>query len=266
MKPAAFDYHAPESVDEALELLADEAVESRVLAGGQSLVPMMNFRLAVPEALVDLRRIEELRYLRIGADGALEVGARTTQAELLRDPAVTTGWPLLHDGVTHIGHPQVRSRGTVCGSLAHHDPHGELPALALALGATITVAGPAGRRQIAAEDFFVSFYEVALEPGELVVEARFPAPPAGSGWSFREIARRHGDFALVGVACLVTPAQTRLVVFGAAERPLLLADPSEVAAAVRPLDDLHASAEYRRQVAVLLAGEALAEARERADG
>jgi carbon-monoxide dehydrogenase medium subunit len=265
VKPARFAYHAPEGVDEALALLADEAVESRVIAGGQSLVPMMNFRLAVPEALVDLRRIEALRHLRVGAGGGLEVGAMVTQAALLRDSAVQEGWPLLHEGVLHIGHPQVRSRGTVCGSLAHHDPHGELPALALALDATITVAGPSGRRQIAADQFFVSFYEVALEPGELVVEARFPAVPAGAGWAFREIARRHGDFALVGVACLVAPgAATRLVVFGAAERPLLLTDPGQVAAAVRPLDDLHASAEYRRAVAVELAGEALAEAEERA--
>jgi len=235
VKPAAFAYHAPRHLDEVLALLADDGVESRVLAGGQSLVPMMNFRLAVPEALVDLRHVAELHYLRVAADGALEIGAGTTQAQLLRDPEAQAGWPLLVDGVRHVGHPQVRSRGTVCGSLAHND-------------------------------FFVSYYEVALEPGELLVEARFPAVPAGSGWSFREVARRRGDFALVGVACLVTAAQTRLVVFGASERPVLLAEPDEVAAAVRPLDDVHASAEYRREVAVDLAAAALAEAQERADG
>lgn len=266
MKPAAFTYHAPRSVDEAVELLADELVESRVIAGGQSLVPMMNFRLAVPEALVDLRGIEELHYLRVGADGALEVGARTTQAELLRDPLVAERWPLLAAGVAHIGHPQIRSRGTVCGSLAHHDPHGELPALAVAHDATIELAGPESRRTVAAEDFFVSFYEVATRPGEMVVGVRFPAPPAGGGWAFREIARRRGDFALVGVACLLGSGTTRLVVFGAAERPLLLGAAEEVEAAVRPLDDLHASAEYRREAAIGLAHEALAEARERAGG
>jgi len=266
VKPAAFAYHAPRHLDEVLALLADDGVESRVLAGGQSLVPMMNFRLAVPEALVDLRHVAELHYLRVAADGALEIGAGTTQAQLLRDPEAQAGWPLLVEGVRHVGHPQVRSRGTVCGSLAHNDPHGELPALAVALDATLTVAGPGGLRTVAAADFFVSYYEVALEPGELLVEARFPAVPAGSGWSFREVARRRGDFALVGVACLVTAAQTRLVVFGASERPVLLAEPDEVAAAVRPLDDVHASAEYRREVAVDLAAAALAEAQERADG
>jgi carbon-monoxide dehydrogenase medium subunit len=136
----------------------------------------------------------------------------------------------------------------------------------VALDAQLEVAGPHGRRTIAAEDFFVSYYEVALETGEILVEASFPVVPAGSGWSFREIARRRGDFALVGVACLCTPSQTRLVVFGASERPLLLSDGDEVADAVDPLDDVHASAEYRREAAVELATAALAEARERARG
>ena len=247
-----------------LALLADDAVETRVLAGGQSLVPMMNFRLAVPDALVDLRHVDELHYLRVAADGALEIGAGTTQAELLRSPEAAAGWPLLVEGVRHVGHPQIRSRGTVCGSLAHNDPHGELPALAVALEATLTVAGPAGRRRVAAEDFFVSYYEVALEPGELLVEVRFPPPPEGSGWSFRELARRRGDFALVGVACVATRAAARLVVFGAGDGPLLLRDAEDVALAVRPADDVHAGAEYRREAAAELAAAAVAEARERA--
>ena len=264
MKPAAFAYHAPERLEEVLELLGDDEQEVRVLAGGQSLVPMMNFRLAVPEVLVDLRRLAELRELTVGADGALEVGATVTQAELLREPRVERGWPLLHEGVAHVGHPQVRSRGTVCGSLAHHDPHAELPALAVALDARLVVRGPGGRREIAAADFFVSYYEVALEPGELVVAARFPPPPAGAGWSFKEIARRRGDFALVGVACVTAPgAAPRIVLFGVGDRPVLVADPAEVADAVQPLDDLHASAEYRREAAVALAAAALAEAQER---
>jgi aerobic carbon-monoxide dehydrogenase medium subunit len=264
VKPAAFAYHAPRRLDEALALLADGSIEARVLAGGQSLVPMMNFRLAMPEVLVDLRHVEELAYLRVNSDGALEVGACTTQAQLLRDPRVDAGWPLLAEGVRHVGHPQVRSRGTVCGALAHHDPHGELPALAVALDATLTVARAGSTRQVAAQDFFVSYYQVALEPGEILVEVSFPTIPPGSGWSFREIVRRRGDFALVGVACLCTPGQTRLVVFGASERPLLLADPGEVADAVNPFDDLHASAEYRREAAVELATAALSEAQERA--
>jgi carbon-monoxide dehydrogenase medium subunit len=266
MKPAAFAYHAPQRLDEALALLADESVEARVLAGGQSLVPMMNFRLAMPEVLVDLRRVEELAYLRVGADGVLEVGACTTQAQLLRDERVHAGWPLLAEGVRHIGHPQTRSRGTVCGALAHNDPHGELPALAVVLDATLTVAAPGGTRRVAAEDFFVSYYEVALEPGEILVEAAFPPVPAGSGWSFREIARRRGDFALVGVACLCTAAETRLVVFGTSVRPLRFSDVDEITDSVDPADDVHASAAYRREVAIELATEALAEARERAHG
>jgi carbon-monoxide dehydrogenase medium subunit len=168
--------------------------------------------------------------------------------------------------VRNLAHPQTRSRGTVCGALVHNDPHGELPALAVALDATLTVAGPAGIRHVAAEDFFVFYYTVALEHGEMLVEASFPPLPAGSGWSFREITRRRGDFALVGVACLCTPAETRLVVFGTSAKPLLCSDADEVADAVEPIDDVHASAEYRREAAIELAAEALAEARERMRG
>jgi carbon-monoxide dehydrogenase medium subunit len=265
MKPASFDYVAPERLEEVLELLADDEHDVRVIAGGQSLVPMMNFRLAAPEVLVDLRRVEELRRLAVGADGALEVGAAVTQAQLLRHPAVAESWPLLREGLSHVGHPQVRSRGTVCGSLAHHDPHGELPALAVALAATLVVAGIGGRREVRAEDFFVSYYEVALEPGELLVAARFPSLPPGTGWAFREIARRRGDFALIGVACLLSPdGEPRLAFFGAGEKPVLVTDPDAVADVVEPLEDLHASAEYRREAAVALAARAMAEARERA--
>jgi aerobic carbon-monoxide dehydrogenase medium subunit len=264
MKPASFDYHAPERLEDVLELLADAEQEVRVIAGGQSLVPMMNFRLAVPEVLVDLRRVEGLGRIEVDAGGTLEIGATVTQSQLLRDPRVEGGWPLLHEGVSHVGHPQIRSRGTVCGSLAHHDPHGELPALAVALGAELTVAGPAGRRTIKAEDFFVSYYEVALEPGELLVAARFPAPAPGTGWGFAEIARRRGDFALVGVACVLPPAaDPRLAFFGVGDRPILVTDPAATAEAVAPLDDLHASAEYRREVAVTLAERVVAEAKER---
>jgi carbon-monoxide dehydrogenase medium subunit len=271
VKPAAFEYHAPERLDEMLTLLADDEREARVLAGGQSLVPMMNFRLAVPEVLVDLRRVDELRRIGEAADGALEVGAAVTQAAVLGHPRARAGWPVLCEAIRHVGHPQIRSRGTLCGSLAHHDPHGELPALAVALGATMVVAGTAGTREVAAEDFFVSYYEVALEPGEMLVQARFPALPAGSGWSFREIARRRGDFALVGVVCVLAPGDPRLVVFGAADRPLRMTaaeqDPDDaarlVADNVQPLDDLHASASYRREAAADLATAAVTEARER---
>lgn len=288
MKPAPFDYHAPEQLDELLELLADDLVDARVIAGGQSLVPMMNFRLAAPERLVDLRRVEALRELRRDADGSLLAGAAVTQAALLRHLGREGGWPLLAEGIRHVGHPQIRSRGTVCGSLAHHDPTAELPALALALGAELTVAGPGGRRTLAAADFFRSYYEVALDPGEVLVEVRFPAWPAGRGWGFHELARRRGDFALVGAAALVerdadgAAAQAaRLVLFGVGDRAvrveeaerLLVGAPVDrerltgvgplVAAAIDPIDDLHASAEYRREAAAELAVRALADAWER---
>jgi carbon-monoxide dehydrogenase medium subunit len=195
------------------------------------------------------------------------------QAVLLRDRAVQAGWPLLVEGVRHVGHPQVRSRGTVCGSLAHHDPTAELPALALALTATMTVASADGTRTIAAADFFTSYYEVALEPGEMLVEAVFPAQAPGTGWAFAEVARRRGDFALVGAVCVAPPgAAIRVVLFGVAERPVAFAlsegtGPQDVRAlvaeAIDPADDTNASAEYRRETAGHLAATVMARALER---
>jgi carbon-monoxide dehydrogenase medium subunit len=254
-----------------------------VLAGGQSLVPMMNFRLATPDVLVDIGRLAELRFLRTGPDGELEIGAATRQSELLRDPRVARLCPVLAEGVRHVGHPQIRSRGTVCGSLAHHDPTAELPALAVALGARLTVAGLSGRREVAAEDFFVSYYEVALDPGEILLSVTFPALATGTGWSFQELARRRGDFAVVGAVCVLDGQDgaglgTRLVLFGVGERPVrmeafegalaegeLTGDElaAAVMGAVEPISDVHASAEYRRAAAAELASRCLTEARSR---
>ncbi|HEY4279731.1 MAG TPA: FAD binding domain-containing protein [Conexibacter sp.] len=283
MKPAAFEYHAPREFDDVLELLADDSVDARVIAGGQSLVPMMSFRLAAPERLVDLRRVEALRELRVEADGTLVVGASVTQARLLR--TVERSHPLLAEGISHIGHPQIRSRGTVCGSLAHHDPTAELPALALALDARFSVvSAEGGERELDADEFFVSYYEVALEPGEMLASVTFPAWSGERGWSFRELARRRGDFALVGAVATVersasgTPSDPRLVLFGVGERPVRMheveavldgapldaegieATRALIADAITPVDDVHASAEYRREAAVELAVDALAEA------
>lgn len=290
MKPARFAYHSPRHLGEALALLAQAAdgkLEIRILAGGQSLVPMMNFRLAVPDALIDIGRISELRLLRVGSDGELQIGAGTRQSELLREREVSRRWPVLAEAVRNIAHPQIRSRGTVCGSLVHHDPTAELPALAVALGARLQVASVDGRREVAAEDFFLSYYEVALEPGEMLVSVTFPALEPGTGWAFRELARRRGDFALVGAACVLAPnaprneATTRLVVFGVGERPvrvhaaeaeLARADGdapdldcvrAAVSDAAQPLSDIHASADYRRAVAAELAAQCAAEALER---
>lgn len=286
MKPAPFAYHAPSELDEALALLgagADDGREVRVLAGGQSLVPMMNFRLAVPDALVDIGRVAKLRFLRTGSDNGLEIGAGTRQSELVRDRELADRQPLLTEAVRNIGHPQIRSRGTVCGSLAHHDPTAELPAVAVALNARLELASARGRRELAAEDFFVSYYEVALEPGEMLVGVTFPSLSPGAGWAFRELARRRGDFALVGAVCVVPPRDApngpaRLVLFGAGERPVRIqaaegllgaeeVDLGQVRSAVNdtvdPLPDIHASAEYRRAAAAELAAQCVAEAWER---
>jgi carbon-monoxide dehydrogenase medium subunit len=290
MKPAGFAYHSPRELDEALALLAraaDGEEEIRILAGGQSLVPMMNFRLAAPDALIDIGRISELRVLRVGPDGQLEIGAGTRQSELLRDSDVARRWPVLAEAVRNIGHPQIRSRGTVCGSLAHHDPAAELPALAVTLNARLHLASVRGRREVAAEEFFVSYFEVALEPGEMLVSVTFPALEPRAGWAFRELAGRRGDFALVGATCVLAPrapqngTATRLVVFGVGERPvrvpaaeaaLARADVNEldvdrvraaVSDAVEPQSDIHAGADYRRAAASELAAQCAAEALER---
>jgi carbon-monoxide dehydrogenase medium subunit len=287
VKPAPFAYHAPEQVDELLRLVGNGDGDTHVIAGGQSLVPMMNFRLAVPDALVDLRRVEGIRYLRRDDNGSLAIGAGTRQSALLREDIVREGWPILAEGASYIGHPQVRSRGTVCGSLAHHDPTAELPTLAVALDARMVVASSTGSRELPADEFFVSHYTTALEHGEVLLEVKFPPLPAGAGWAFTEVARRHGDFALVGVAAIVEPddgqgvRSARLVLCGvgpkperivAAEQALagaaftdpLLDEVSRVVSeAVQPPDTPQASARYRRETAGVLAARALAVAWER---
>jgi len=217
-------------------------------------------------------------------EGELAIGAGVRQSTLLREPLVTEGWPLLTEGARHIGHPQVRSRGTVCGSLAHHDPTAELPALAVALDARMVIASSTGTRELPADEFFLSYYTVALEPGEMLLEVRFPQCTPHAGWSFKEVARRRGDFALVGVAALVESgddgevSSARLVLCGVGERPFRALDAEQavvagasfeeagrlVSEAVQPTGSIHASAEYRRECAGVLAGRALAEAWERA--
>jgi carbon-monoxide dehydrogenase medium subunit len=288
VKPPRFDYHAPATVEEVLGLLADSALEARVLAGGQSLVPMMNFRIATPSTLVDLRRVTALRSIAVEDDGTLVIGAGVTQARALRDPVVRAGWPLLTDALGHIGHPQVRGRGTVCGSIAHHDPVAEVPAVTVALDATIVALGPQGRREIPAADFFVSYYETVLRADELLTEVRFPRRPAGEGHSFQEVARKHGDYALVGAAALVRRdglqvTAVRLVVLGVDQHArrfpdledLLVGEPfdaertarvlAEIGSRVEPMEDNRASSDYRRQVAIAVAAETVTEAWERAD-
>ncbi len=244
MKPAPFAYHRPASLDEALSLLAEDP-DAKPLAGGQSLVPMLNFRLARPTALVDLGGIDELARLRV-EDGVLVVGAMTRQWDLERSGDTQ---PLLREALSFVGHTATRCRGTVGGSLVHADPTAELPVCALALGAQLVVAGPGGRRTIPADEFFVSVFTTALEPGELLVEARFPV--VDGACAFEEHAHRHGDFAVVCVAL----AGERIALGGVGATPVLYDG-----GAIDPVGDLFAPAGYKREVALAL----IERARERA--
>ncbi|MEV5614087.1 xanthine dehydrogenase family protein subunit M [Streptomyces sp. NPDC052225] len=273
MKPTPFDYSAPRSVPEALALLADEDRDPKVVAGGQSLIPMLGMRLARPGLLVDITRIPGLDELTVDASGALHIGAAVRQARAAADPLVRHGWPLLAAALGHIGHPQIRARGTVCGSLVHHDPAAELPTAALALEARFVIAGPSGTRTVAAEDFFVATFQTAVEPDELLTEV--VVPPCRGGWAFEELTRRHGDFATIGVAVLVERAEdavraARVVFCGAGPTPVRLPaaeaaltgtafGPAALDAArdavlthLAPSGDVHATAAYRREAAAHL--------------
>ncbi len=290
MKPAPVDYAAPTHLADALALLADPDREAVVLAGGQSLVPMMNLRLARPDLLVDLGRIEGLDGIDHQGD-RLVIGAMATKRAVEESPVVRRVHPLLHAATHHVGHPQIRNRGTVGGSMAHADPAAEYPAVAVATDAELRVVGPGGERTIAAADFFVGYLTTAMEPGEVLVEVSFPTMAAGQGWAFEELARRHGDFAMVGTAVTVdldpagSVATARIVVFAVGSTPVRMtqaeallagatpdADTLARAGAVvsesldEPMADLHATSEYRRHLAGVLVTRALAAAVDRAGG
>jgi carbon-monoxide dehydrogenase medium subunit len=284
MKPAPFAYFDPSTVEEAVSLLEQQGSEAKLIAGGQSLVPLLNMRLARPTAVIDLNRIDGLSYIRED-DGWLAIGAMTRQREVERSELVRTKQPVLYAATKLIAHPQIRNRGTIGGSLAHADPAAEYPALALALGAELRARGPEGERRIAADDFFVTYLTTALEPSEVVTEVRVPVLAARTGWSVLELSRRHGDFALAGVVALLTLAQNgtiedgRVVLFGVAATPLrataaeamlrgerpgeqLFAETGRAASAAVEdgLSDVHASAEYRKHLVSVLTRRALAEA------
>jgi aerobic carbon-monoxide dehydrogenase medium subunit len=282
VKPASFDYHRVDRVEDALERLAELGEDAKVLAGGQSLVPMMNFRLVRPPALVDVTRIPDLRYVARDGD-ALRIGALTThrEVEMLRDPEVVAGYELLPRASRWVGHYPIRTRGTFGGSVAHADPSAEWCMLALLLDATIVARGPDGEREIPAADFFLGFFTSALEPGELLVEVRFPRPRPHA--ALHEFARRHGDFAIVAVAVAVDVdgdwlCDARVVVGGVDEIPLRIEAAEQAldgaapgaeafaeagraaAAAVDPSSDVHGSAQYRKDLTDVLVRRALAEA------
>jgi CO/xanthine dehydrogenase FAD-binding subunit len=247
VKPAPLDYAAARSLDEAIGLLGEEA---KALAGGQSLVPLLNFRLARPELLVDINGLSELARLE-RIDGVLRIGALTRQSALERSELVAAGWPLLSQAVRFVGHPQIRSRGTVGGSVAHADPAAELPVALLALDARFTAQSSRGRRTLGGGELFLGPLTTALQPDELLVEIEVPPPPEGAGSAFVEHARTHGDFAIAGAAAVVAPAEHAAVALlgagsvpvraPAAERALLDgADPREAAAlAASSVEDDH---------------------------
>jgi carbon-monoxide dehydrogenase medium subunit len=289
MKPAAFEYRRPASVDEALALLSSHEGDAKPLAGGQSLIPAMNFRLATPAVLIDLNNLDQLAYIR--ADSQVRIGAMTRHRVVERSEVISRLAPLVHETMPYIAHAAIRTRGTIGGSLAHADPAAELPAVMLALDAQLVVRSTRGQRQIAAADFFTGLFSTALEPGELLTEIAIPAatPGARTGWAFQEFSRRLGDFALAGVAVSValdangTCSRARIALLSVGDRPLLAAkaaqalvgqapSPEAIRAAaaiaagdeIAPTSDIHASSRYRRHLAQVLTRRTLEQAFEKA--
>jgi carbon-monoxide dehydrogenase medium subunit len=289
VKAASFGYLAPSSREEALDALRHYGPDAKVLAGGQSLVPLLAMRLARPAVVVDLNRIPDLAYVR-PARGGLAIGAMTRQRAVEHDPRVAARAPLLREAVRWVGHPQIRNRGTIGGSLAHADPAAELPAAAVVLDARLVLASARGTRTVAARDFFTGYLTTALEPDEVLVEVRVPALPDRTGWAFLEVARRHGDFALVGVAALLRGdadgrvSDARLAFVGVSHGPVRVVEAEQslmgrtvsaaaaaevgrlVEAALDPQGDIHATARYRRHVAGVLAARAVVAAARRMEG
>jgi carbon-monoxide dehydrogenase medium subunit len=293
VKPPPFTYHRPSTIAEALAVLAEVSPHGKVLAGGQSLLPIMSMRLAAPRHLIDVNRLTELAYVRAAPDG-VRIGALARHATVERDDEAAARLPLLRQALRLVAHPTIRNRGTSVGSLVHADPSGELTAVLALTGGRVTLASGTGRRDVAAAEFFLGPLESAVGPGDLAVEAFFPAFPAHTGTTFLEVSRRHGDYAVAGVAAAVTldeggavrsartayltmgpvPAALDVLAAGAADdvpAPEDLGDPAAwarvstaVAAALEPEDDIHASAAYRAELARVLGARALAEAATRA--
>ena len=290
MKPAPFEYDAPATLAEALELKARYGDEAKCLAGGQSLIPAMNFRFLQPARLLDLNRLAELEYIRHVGD-ELRIGAMTRQRRLEREAAVRDWSPLLHEAMPWVAHPQIRNRGTFGGSLAHADPAAELPVVALALGARVRLQSAAGERWLTAGEFFQGTFTTAIRPDEILVEVALPRSAARTGAAFVEVARRRGDYAMAGVAAVVTLdaskkcREAKLVYLnlgdgpvdapkaaealrGQAASPSGIDEAAQVAAEqeIDPLGNVHASPAYQRHLARVVTRRALATAFERAAG
>jgi len=286
MKPAAFDYCAPTSLDDAVRALAAADGDGKVMAGGQSLMPLLNFRMTRPTVVVDLSKIPDLSFIESRGD-RVAIGALTRHADLEFSALIAEKLPVMAAAMPHVAHLAIRNRGTIGGSLSHADPAAELPMLAVLYGATIRAQGPAGRRDIAAEEFFVSALATCLEPDEIVFEIEFPVLDRHNGWAFEEVSRRFGDFALACIALSIETrdgaiADARVAVMGVADTPLRLRDAEQAlrgargdaaaafGAAVRgcvaPNSDIHVSADYRRALVGALAEQAFTRTWQRAAG
>ena len=288
MKPAPFEYYAPDSIEQAVDLFSQHSGDAKLLAGGQSLVPAMNFRVAQPSILIDLNRVSELSYIREEGN-VIRVGSMARERHLEFDSSVEKRTPLLHEAVPFIAHPQIRNRGTIGGSIVHSDPAAELPVLMLALNARLKARNKTGERWIDAQDFFVGMFTTALEADEILVEIELPFMPSHTGWSFMEVAPRAGDYAMMGVAALVTVDESgkciraKLVYLNAGEGPIdakeaakklqgeslndTLIEEAAVTASekeINPFGNMHASADFQRHLAKVLTKKTLRVALQRA--
>ena len=285
MKPAPFDYFAPSTMAEAIALLEQHGDDAKILAGGQSLVPMMNFRLVRPKVLIDINRVNSLAYIK-QSNGDICIGAMARHRDVERSPLVKQQNGLLAEGVRFIGHGAIRARGTVGGSIVHADPTAELPTILAAVDGHVRVVGPRGPRTIRWDELFVTYFTTSLEASEICEEVIMPALTAGAGWAFEEFTHRHGDFAIVGVAAVVEPAsgratKARIAVAGAGATPMRARRAEEflinealtpqaideaarlVSEEIEAEPDLHASVAFRRHLAATMTRRALRRAAER---
>jgi CO/xanthine dehydrogenase FAD-binding subunit len=285
MKPPPFDYFAADCIEAAIQALADAGGDGKIIAGGQSLMPMLNFRLLRPSILIDINRIPDLAYVRDDGD-EIRIGPLTRHRVLETSELIAKQFPVLHEAMGYVAHLAIRNRGTIGGSLSHADPAAELPMMSLLLDARLEVQSNAGRRTIEARDFFLGALTTALEDGDMLVEVRLPKLQEGSGWAFEEVARRSGDFALASVAVITGSdgdrvSDIRIGMMGVGETPMrateaeniltgqryseaaVAAAVDAIRAAVEPNTDLHASADYRRHLVGILAQQALAKAWDR---
>jgi len=283
MKPSVFEYFTPFTVPEAVELLQRHGDEAKIIAGGQSLVPMMNFRVARPKALIDINKIRDLDYIREEKD-ELVIGGLVRERTLEVSPLVKKKCPILAEAISYIGHLPIRTRGTIGGSLVHADPSAEIPVVICGLGGKMKVVGPSGARTLGADEFFLTYLTSAMEPAEVLVEVRVPTLPTNAGWSFMELSRRHGDFGIVVVASILFMEnkercrKASIALGGVAPTPIKAAEAENLLAgrgltealiteagvkaaqATDPESDYHASAEYRKDMARVFTQRSLQEA------